>query len=129
MRLFGLIGYPLLQSFSKKYFDAKFEQEGLTDCRFENFPIASITEFPTLLKERPELKGLAVTIPYKQSVIEYLYATANLPQGLMACNCIRFTGGQLHGYNTDHIGFENSFKPLLQPGHRKALVLGNGGAT
>lgn len=128
MRLFGLIGYPLTQSFSKKYFDEKFEKEGLADCRFENFPITSIREFPRLLETNPALKGLAVTIPYKQQVLTYL--TKNeIPQGLHACNCIRIQKAELVGYNTDFIGFEKSFTPLLQPHHTSALVLGNGGAT
>ncbi len=129
MRLFGLIGYPLTQSFSKKYFDEKFEREGLTDCRFENFSIASINEFPKLLRDNPELGGLAVTIPYKQQVLKYLHDTTHIPEGLRACNCIRIESGKLSGFNTDYIGFEKSLIPLLQPHHKKALVLGNGGAT
>ena len=72
MRLFGLIGYPLTQSFSKKYFEKKFEQQGLTDCRFENFPIASINELAPLIKTNPDLKGLAVTIPYKKTILPFL---------------------------------------------------------
>jgi shikimate dehydrogenase len=129
MRLFGLIGYPLAQSFSKRYFDEKFEKEGLTDCRFENFSIASINEFPGLLKSHPDLQGLAVTIPHKQSVLQYLDDVAAIPPGLKACNCMRIKDGRLIGYNTDHIGFEKSLSPLLQSHHSKALVLGNGGAT
>lgn len=129
MRLFGLIGYPLTQSFSKKYFEKKFEQQGLTDCRFENFPIASINELAPLIKTNPDLKGLAVTIPYKKTILPFLHSTVNIPTGLEACNCIRVVKGKLEGYNTDHIGFEKSFTPLLRSHHRKALVLGNGGAT
>jgi shikimate dehydrogenase len=129
MRLFGLIGYPLAQSFSKRYFDEKFEKEGLTDCRFENFSIASIKEFPGLLKAHPELQGLAITIPHKQSVLQYVDDASGIPPGLNACNCIRVTDGRLIGYNTDHIGFEKSLQPLLKSHHTHALVLGNGGAT
>ncbi|HEX7902805.1 MAG TPA: shikimate dehydrogenase [Chitinophagaceae bacterium] len=129
MRLFGLIGYPLAQSFSKKYFDEKFESEGLTDCRFQNFSIASIEEFPKLLNANPDLQGMAVTIPYKQAVLKYLDSTVDIPAGLQACNCIRIKEGKLSGHNTDHIGFEKSLLPLLKPYHQKALVLGNGGAT
>lgn len=129
MRLFGLIGYPLAQSFSKKYFDEKFENEGLTDCRFENFPIDRIEQLSSLLIERPGLQGLAVTIPYKQQVLPYLHSSEHIPKGLPACNCIRIKNGMLYGYNTDYIGFEKSFAPLLQSHHQKALVLGNGGAT
>lgn len=128
MRQYGLIGYPLTQSFSKTYFDAKFEREGLADCRFDNFPIQVIQELPALLRKNPELHGLAVTIPHKQAVLAYLHVS-KLPEGLSACNCIRISEGILTGYNTDHLGFEKSFLPLLLPHHKKALVLGNGGAT
>jgi shikimate dehydrogenase len=128
MRLFGLIGYPLTHSFSKRYFEKKFEQEGLTDCRFENFPIGSIEELPELLK-KPGLRGFAATIPYKQQLLRYLDSAENIPGGLKACNCVKITEGRLIGYNTDWIGFEKSFAPSLQPQHTKALVLGNGGAT
>ena len=128
MRVFGLIGYPLVQSFSKKYFDNKFSVEGLTDCRFENFPIRNISELPHLIDNNHQLKGLAVTIPYKQQVIPYLTFNS-LPADLNACNCIKITDRSLTGYNTDYIGFEKSFVPMLKPHHSKALVLGNGGAT
>ena len=128
MRLFGLIGYPLAQSFSKKYFDEKFSREGMTDCVFQNFPIDTIASLPQLLNEHPQLEGLAVTIPYKQSVIPFL-SEIKIPAGLDACNCIRISKGNLTGYNTDYIGFEKSFTPLLSSHHTRALVLGNGGAT
>jgi shikimate dehydrogenase len=127
-RLFGLIGYPLAHSFSKKYFTEKFEKEGLSDCRFENFSIASIDELPGVLEDHPEMQGLAVTIPYKQSVLRFL-DVSELPEGLPACNCIRIEGRKLTGYNTDHLGFEKSIRPLLKPHHKRALILGNGGAT
>jgi shikimate dehydrogenase len=129
MRLFGLIGYPLAQSFSKKYFDAKFEKEGLTDCRFENFPIESVDAVRKMISGNPQLEGLAVTIPHKRSVLSLLDSDAGIPKGLNACNCLRIQNGKLHGYNTDYIGFEKSFAPLLKKHHEKALVLGNGGAT
>ena len=129
MRQFGLIGYPLAQSFSKKYFDAKFEREGLTDCRFDNYPIPSIDAFNDLITDHPDLVGLAVTIPYKQAVIPYLQDATKLPDGLHACNCIQVRGDNLIGFNTDCVGFEKSFAPLLKSHHTSALVLGNGGAT
>ncbi len=128
MRLFGLIGSPLTHSFSKKYFSRKFEEEGLEDCRYELFPLATIAELPGLLDTNPELEGLNVTIPYKKQVLSYL-AAVEIPEGLHACNCIRIKGGRLTGYNTDVAGFEKSVSPLLKPWHSRALVLGNGGAT
>jgi len=125
---YGLIGYPLGHSFSKKYFTEKFEKEGIKDCVFELFPIESIDKLPALINEYPDLKGLSVTIPYKQSVYTYL-DTVNIPSGINACNSIKISNGELAGYNTDYIGFEKSFSELLKPHHKKALVLGNGGAT
>jgi shikimate dehydrogenase len=129
MRLFGLIGYPLSHSFSKKYFTEKFEQEGLTDCRYELFPIATINELPGILIKHPELEGLNITVPYKRQVIPFLDSSTNIPAGVNACNCIHIKEGKLVGYNTDVIGFEKSFTPLLKSHHKKALVLGNGGAA
>ena len=128
MKRFGLIGYPLSHSFSKKYFTEKFEKEGLNDHVYDLFPIASIDELPEVLSKHKDLVGLNVTIPYKQQVMKYLDAS-NLPKGVEACNCIKIENGKLTGNNTDVIGFEVSFKQLLKPYHKKALVLGNGGAT
>lgn len=129
MRLFGLIGYPLSHSFSKKYFTEKFEREGLADCSYELFPITSIDELPEILKLHPELEGLNVTVPYKQVVLPYLDSSENIPLELHACNCIKINDNKLIGYNADCFGFEKSFVPLLKPYHTKALVLGKGGAT
>ncbi len=129
MRLFGLIGFPLSHSFSEKYFTKKFELEGITDCRYKLFPIKSIQELPGVLSSNPNLIGLNVTVPYKQQVLSYLHSTENIPAGTEACNCIHIKEGKLIGYNTDVIGFEKSFTPLLKSHHKKALVLGNGGAA
>jgi shikimate dehydrogenase len=128
-RLFGLIGFPLSHSFSKKYFTEKFEKEGLTDCRYELFPIRSINELGELIRQNPGLEGINVTIPYKQQVLPYLSSLKGIPESLRACNCIRIENGQLLGYNTDWIGFEKSILPFVKSHHKKALVLGNGGAT
>lgn len=128
MRLFGLIGYPLGHSFSKKYFTGKFAEQGITNCRYELFPIPSIDELPGLLLTNPELEGLNVTIPYKMEILPFLNASS-IPDGLNACNCIRIRNGLLTGYNTDVVGFEQSLLPLLKKQHHRALVLGNGGAA
>ncbi len=128
MRRYGLIGFPLGHSFSKKYFTEKFEKEGIKDAAFDLFPIPTIEEFPQLLSAYPDLKGLSVTIPYKQSVYRYLDAV-NIPNGIHACNSLKIENGKLTGYNTDYIGFQKSFVGLLQPWHTHALILGNGGAT
>ncbi len=128
MRLFGLIGYPLSHSFSKKYFTEKFEKEEITECRYDLFPLKTIQELSILLQQQPELEGLNITIPYKKKVFSFL-DTSHIPEGIDACNCINITDGKLAGYNTDVTGFEKSLKPLLKTFHKKALVLGNGGAT
>lgn len=129
MRLFGLIGYPLSHSFSKRYFTGKFEREDIQDCRYELFPISDIGLLPALLKEHPGLEGLNVTIPYKQAVLPFLHDKSGLPEGVAACNTIRIREGRLYGYNTDVIGFEQTLLPLLRPRAQEALVLGSGGAT
>jgi len=129
MKLFGLIGYPLTHSFSKQYFTQKISEENITDCQFELFPLNNIEEFPELLKTTPDLSGLAVTIPYKELIIPYLHHFDSSIVDIKAVNCISFKNGQLTGHNTDVIGFEKSFLPLLKACHKKALILGTGGAS
>ncbi|MBC7938064.1 MAG: shikimate dehydrogenase [Rhizobacter sp.] len=129
MNLFGLTGFPLGHSFSKEYFNNKFETEGLEDCFFELFPLKSIDEFPVLLKTQASLKGMAVTIPYKESIIPFLQIISGEAKVIGAVNCIEFLPEGLKGHNTDVTGFEKSFTPLLQPQHTRALILGTGGAS
>jgi shikimate dehydrogenase len=129
MKLYGVIGYPLGHSFSKKYFTEKFAREGITDCRYELFPIAAIDELKDILKQYPEIAGINITIPYKQQVLRHLYSAEHIPLGLRACNCIKIINGNLFGYNTDVIGFERSLLPQLKNYHTHALILGNGGAA
>jgi shikimate dehydrogenase len=128
VRKFGLTGYPLSHSFSKKYFSEKFKKEGITGCTYENYPLASIELLPRLLEtERPE--GLNVTIPYKEVVIPFLTRLDAAAAEIGAVNCIHFTTAGATGFNTDVIGFGRSLKPLLQPSHTRALILGTGGAA
>jgi shikimate dehydrogenase len=129
MRLFGLIGFPLSHSFSKGFFAEKFQREGITDCRYENFPIPDIAGFHALWQQHPELEGMNVTIPYKQDVIPFLHHFSEAARAIGAVNCIRRQGNELTGHNTDVTGFSRSLQPLLQPHHTKALVLGAGGAA
>jgi shikimate dehydrogenase len=129
MRVFGLIGYPLSHSFSKKYFSGKFSEQGINDCIYENFPISSIAELPRILST-PGLEGLNVTIPYKEKVIPYLYYVSHVVKKINACNCIKIKDGKLYGYNTDIEGFEKSFKKKWNPFlHSHALILGTGGSS
>jgi shikimate dehydrogenase len=129
MKRYGLIGYPLSHSFSQKYFTEKFQREGITGCVYDNFPLASIDEFAALIQQQTDLHGLNVTIPYKEKVIPFLTAQSEVVRTIGACNCIRIDNGELTGHNTDVVGFEESLRPLLQPHHKKALVLGTGGAA
>jgi len=129
MRRFGLIGRTLKHSFSKNYFSQKFERDKITDCTYENFELASIKEFPSLLSASPELSGLNITIPYKEEVLAFLDHKNKIVEEIGACNCIKIEKGELHGYNTDAIAFQKSLERLLKPHHRCALVLGSGGAS
>lgn len=129
MRRFGLIGYPLSHSFSQKYFTEKFQREHLSGAVYENFPLATIDELPAVLEKYPDLEGINVTIPYKQDVIPFLWLQNEVVRAIGACNCIKIVKGKLEGYNTDVAGFEISLEKLLEPYHKKALVLGTGGAA
>jgi shikimate dehydrogenase len=110
MRLFGLIGYPLTHSFSKKYFTEKFEKEGLKDCSYELFSISSIDELQKVFDQNPELCGLNVTIPYKEQVLSFLDEKDDAVRKIKACNCIDIKNKKLKGFNTDSEGFERSLK-------------------
>lgn len=129
MNRFGLIGYPLGHSFSQQYFNNKFKTESLNDCVFDLFPIENIDSFPELLHAHKDLKGLAVTIPYKQTIISFLTSIDEASSEIGAVNCIKISSQKIIGFNTDVIGFENSIKPILKPNHKKALILGTGGGS
>lgn len=128
MRKFGLIGYPLSHSFSKKYFTDKFLREDIKGCMYETYAIDTIDKLTTLLNDR-ELEGLNVTIPYKKQVIPFLTDASDAVKKIQACNCIKISTGKLTGYNTDVAGFEISLQKYLQPHHNRALVFGTGGAA
>jgi len=129
MKVYGLIGYPLTHSFSKKYFTEKFEKEGLVDYKYENFSIASVKELKQILTDNPSIAGLNVTIPHKESVIPLLTEKSDTVKKIGACNCIKITGNKLSGFNTDVLGFEKTLLTKLKPHHKKALILGSGGAA
>jgi shikimate dehydrogenase len=129
MRRFGLIGYPLSHSFSKKFFSEKFKKENTLDCAYENFPISEISQFPELLQQYPDLQGINVTIPYKKAIIPYLSSISAVVEAIGASNCIQIKEGALIGHNTDVVGFRQSLLPFLQSHHQQALILGTGGAS
>jgi shikimate dehydrogenase len=126
---YGLIGYPLSHSFSKDYFSDKFQKENINDCEYELYPLKNIEELPALIKAEPLLKGLNVTIPYKESVLPYLDQLDETAAAVAAVNCIKIENGLLKGYNTDIFGFRQSIKPFLETQHERALILGTGGAS
>jgi len=132
MKKYGLLGYPLTHSFSKRYFTERFEKENI-ESTYENFEIDSITKFPDVVKNNPEVIGFNVTIPYKEQVIPYLDELNDSAREIQAVNTIRVTrtedGIHLKGFNTDTYGFETSLKPFLKEHHKKALILGTGGAS
>lgn len=129
MKMYGLIGFPLTHSFSKKYFEQKFNKEGLSGCVYRLFDIDSIFKLNDIVNNNTDLCGLNVTLPYKKIVLKHLTSFKNIPKGLHACNCIKIKAGDTIGYNTDIIGFEKSLLPHLKRTHKKALILGNGGAA
>ncbi len=129
MRAFGLIGYPLGHSFSKKYFADKFAKEGITGNVYELYPLEQIGQIEELLVSNPNLAGLNVTIPYKEQVIAYLDSMSPVVEEIGACNCIYIQDGRLMGHNTDVIGFSRSLLPKLKPHHKQALILGTGGSS
>ena len=129
-RRFGLVGKNIDYSFSKKYFTEKFAAALFDDCSYENFDLLIIDDFLKTITENPDLKGLNVTIPYKESVIPYLDKLSKNAEKIGAVNVIKFTKkGKLKGFNSDYYGFMKSLEPMLQLYHKKALILGTGGAA
>lgn len=133
MRTFGLIGFPLTHSFSKKYFTEKFEREGLKDDHYELFTMEDIGSLTELLKKEDKLRGLNITIPHKVNVLPLLHELDDAAREIGAVNCIsvekRKGQNWLKGYNTDAYGFQESLKPFLKAHHTSALILGDGGAA
>lgn len=129
-KLFGLLGKNIEYSFSRGYFTDKFEKLNLKKHRYINFDLQKIEDLPLAIKESEHLKGMNVTIPYKVDVMPYLNKLDETAKEIGAVNTIKFTKkGNLKGYNTDVVGFENSLIPLLTKDHKKALILGTGGAS
>ena len=130
-KIFGLVGYPLGHSFSKKYFNEKFADENI-DAEYKNFEIEDINEVTDIINHN-DIFGLNVTIPHKISVIPLLSQIDPIAEAIGSVNVIKIirtdNGIITRGYNTDAIGFTTSIKPLIQPHHRRALVLGTGGAS
>ena len=129
MDKYGLIGNNIDYSFSKTFFNSKFKKEESNDS-YENFDISDLSQLSEVLLKNPKLKGLNVTIPYKESIIKYLDRIDSNAQKIGAINTIKITAERkLIGYNTDYIGFKESLKNLLPISKKNALVLGTGGAS
>ncbi|HEY2649553.1 MAG TPA: shikimate dehydrogenase [Puia sp.] len=128
MRKFGLIGYPLGHSFSVNYFREKFRKDSISECLYSNYEIDSITLLPEILED-PDLEGLNVTIPYKESVISFLDKKDPVVTAIGASNCIRISKGEITGFNTDVIGFEKSLVEKIAGADQYALILGTGGSS
>ena len=133
MERYGLIGYPLGHSFSISYFNQKFADENI-NAKYENYEIPNIDILPEILDKNPDLRGLNVTIPYKEKVIPFLDSLSPEARAIGAVNVIRVThdGNKtiLKGFNSDVIGFTQSIEPMLdKKWHKKALILGTGGAS
>ncbi len=133
MRTFGLIGYPLTHSFSKKYFLKKFKDEVITDAEYLNFPVQNINKFKEIINSDKNFAGFNVTSPYKQEIIPFLDELDNSAQKINAVNVIKVTEKNkriyLKGYNTDIYGFQESLKKKINPEIKNALILGSGGAA
>lgn len=128
---FGLIGKNISYSFSQGYFIEKFKKLKLEQHKYRNYDLPDISEFPFITYHREEeFGGFNVTIPYKESIIKYLSRLDIDAQKIGAVNTIKITNdNELIGFNTDVYGFENSLKTLLKSHHKKALILGTGGAS
>lgn len=129
IRKYGLIGFPLEHSFSKKHFDAKFVRRRITDAQYDLYPLKDIDELPALLAQDEALLGLNVTVPYKQEVMKFCDTVDDVAKAVGAVNCLKISEGKIAGYNTDVVGFENSLVPILKPHHTHALILGSGGGS
>ncbi len=123
----GLVGKSLKHSFSEKYFDNKFKKESI-NASYQNYEIDDISKIRTLFDDN-NLEGVNITIPYKESVIQYLDEVSLVAKAIGAVNTVNLENGRLVGYNTDYIGFANSIKPHLHQKHERALILGTGGAS
>lgn len=128
MRRFGLIGYPLSHSWSKSYWNTFFEEEGISNCIYDNFECANVQDIVDTLN-RKDLEAVNVTIPYKEEIIDLLDELDPAAAAIGAVNFVDLREGKKIGYNFDHIGFSKSIRPFLESQHERCLILGTGGAA
>lgn len=127
----GLLGYPLTHSFSPNYFNNKWAQTNQTNWQYQTYQYQNIIDAVHFLKQVPHLVGFNITIPHKQNIVPYLHSLAACAKAIGAVNCVHIINNKWVGFNTDYLGFKNSFQQLLNPSIPlgKALILGNGGAA
>lgn len=129
MRRFGLVGYPLGHSFSKKYFTEKFRELALSDHSYDLFELEKIDHFPEIWNDK-DLEGVNVTVPHKEAVKVYLDDFDSSAEKVGAVNVVKRTGDRLIGYNSDYSGFRESLESFLQgDAPQKSLILGTGGSS
>jgi|TARA_B110000263_G_C15289350_1_gene502451 shikimate dehydrogenase len=129
MKKYGLIGYPLLHSFSKQFFKKKFLNENIDDTTYNNYELSDLNNFKFLIKKEKELKGLNVTIPYKKKIIPFLDEVDEIASKIGSVNVIKFYKGKLKGYNSDYLAFKDTLIDWLPSFNYKALILGSGGSS
>jgi shikimate dehydrogenase len=133
MRKFGLIGYPLGHSFSKKYFAEKFLNEGIVDCMYENYPLKNLEGFLPLLAGDYEISGLNITIPYKSEILRFLDILEPEASKIGAVNVVKIRRSgksmKLYGYNSDVTGIRDTILPFITEDITTAIVFGTGGAS
>ena len=127
--IYGVLGKKLSHSFSRNYFEKKFEDLDLNDHQYQNFEFENLKDFFEMLKENTKIKGFNITNPYKEEIIPYLDEITEETKAIGAVNCVKIENGRKKGYNTDVYGFAQSIKPFLEPVHERALILGTGGAA
>jgi len=133
MRKFGLIGYPLGHSFSQKYFAAKFSEENIAGCSYDNFPLSSLDSFPDLIASNPDICGLNVTIPYKADILKYVDETDHIVREIGAANVLKIRRegrkSRIYAYNSDVVGIRDSVLSSFTGRQGNALILGTGGGS
>lgn len=131
MRRFGLVGYPLGHSFSRRYFSEKFEKMGLLDHQYDLYELEYLKDFPAIWQNNSELIGVNVTVPHKESVIPFLDRLDASAHKVGAVNVVKREAGKLIGYNSDYYGFKISIANYFQGNItiKNALILGLGGAA
>ena len=125
IRVFGLIGFPLGHSFSKRYFEEKFTKEEIEDAEYRNFALAQIEDVQRVL-DTPGIRGFNITVPYKESILPFVDELSEMAEAIGAVNCVRVSNGKTFGFNTDVYGFKKAFENMIK---LPCLIIGTGGGS